>query len=342
MSFGEDAFVKRFFFFLLVLLLLAGIAAGYGVADLRRYAREPMAGDGTERRVTIPAGRGFEGALAILEASGIVADPLRFRILARWHGFDRRIQAGEYLLSPAMTPLRLLRELAEGRVVLHRLTIPEGFTLEQIARAAGETGLTTAGAIRTLAFDPEFARAQGIPADDLEGYLFPDTYFFPRTVSARTIVLAMLDRFREVFGAEWRARAETMGWTVHEIVTLASIIERETGAPEERPLIGSVFLNRLRIGMRLQSDPTVIYGIADFDGNLTRKHLDTPTPYNTYQIAGLPPGPIASPGRDALEAALFPAESDYLYFVARGDGTHEFSKNLKAHNRAVRKFQLRR
>lgn len=334
--------MKRIFFGLFLFLLAGGMAAGWAVHDLRRYARAPMGESAEEKRVSIRRGRGFEGVLADLEAAGIVRDPLRFRLLARWRGFDRRIKAGEYRLSAAMTPLQLLQDLAEGRVVQLRLTIPEGFTLRQIARAAEEAGLVPAENFIAVAEDAAFAEERGIPADTLEGYLFPDTYFFPPSASARDIAGALLDRFQAVFREEWRVRAEEMGFSVHEIVTLASIIERETGAPEERPRIASVFHNRLRIGMRLQSDPTVIYGLAEFDGNLTRKHLNTPTAYNTYQMGGLPPGPIANPGAASLEAALFPLETKDLYFVSRGDGTHVFSRNLRDHNRAVRKYQLGR
>ncbi|MFP4306730.1 MAG: endolytic transglycosylase MltG [Desulfococcaceae bacterium] len=332
--------MKRIFLLLALGLILAGIAAAWGVQDLRRYSRAPMAERDAERTVAIQRGQGFEGVLDRLEAAGIVRDPLRFRLLARWHGFDRRIKAGEYRLSTAMTPLQLLRNLAEGRVVLIRLTIPEGFTLRQIADAVAEAGLASAEEFLSAASDPQWTRERGIPADSLEGYLFPDTYLFSRSATVPEIIQTPLDRFHAVFREEWRERAAELGFTVHEIVTLASIIERETGAPEERSRIAGVFHNRLRIGMRLQSDPTVIYGVADFDGNLTRAHLDTPTPYNTYQMAGLPPGPIASPGAAALEAALYPMETDELYFVSRGDGTHVFSTNLRDHNRAVRRFQL--
>jgi UPF0755 protein len=332
--------VKRILLLLGVFLLVAGVALGIGMADLRRFARSPMAEAGGDQTVILRPGLGFEGVLSRLEAAGVVTDPLRFRILARWHGLDRRIKAGEYRLSAAMTPMGVLRDLTEGRVVLRRLTIPEGFTLDQIAQAVEAAGLASADEFRRWAADPEFVQAQGIPAETLEGYLFPDTYLFSGSTTAREIVETLLDRFRAVFKDAWRVRAEETGWTVHEIVTLASIIERETGAPAERPRIAGVFHNRLRIGMRLQSDPTVIYGIADFDGNLTRKHLNTPTAYNTYQISGLPPGPIASPGRASLEAALHPADTPDLYFVSRGDGTHVFSTNLRDHNRAVRRFQL--
>ena len=334
--------MKRIFFWLFIFLLAGGMAAGWALHDLRRYSRAPMGESAEEKRVSIRRGRGFEGVLADLEAAGIVRDSLRFRLLARRHGFDRRIKAGEYRLSATMTPLRLLRDLAEGRVVQLRLTIPEGFTLRQIARAAEEAGLVSAEDFIAAAEDSAFAREHGIPSETLEGYLFPDTYFFPRSASAVDIVGTLLDRFRAVFREEWRVRAREMGFSIHEVATLASIIERETGAPGERPHVASVFHNRLRIGMRLQSDPTVIYGLADFDGNLTRKHLDAPTAYNTYQMAGLPPGPIANPGAAALEAALFPLETKDLYFVSRGDGTHVFSRNLRDHNRAVRKYQLRR
>jgi UPF0755 protein len=182
----------------------------------------------------------------------------------------------------------------------------------------------------------------GITADTLEGYLFPDTYYFPSGLESKSIITAMVKQFRIAFKPEWQTRAEELGMSVHEVVTLASIIEKETGAPEERPLISSVFHNRLKKGMRLETDPTVIYGIPDFDGNIKRRHLNTYTPYNTYKIKGLPPGPIASPGAAALEAALYPAQSKYLYFVSKKDGTHQFSATIKEHNAAVRKYQLRK
>jgi UPF0755 protein len=205
-----------------------------------------------------------------------------------------------------------------------------------------KSGLGSAADITTRAGDPAFARSHGIPAGSLEGYLFPDTYLFPRGVSAEAILTTMLQRFRSVFTAEWEQRAAQIGLTVHEVVTLASIIEKETGAPSERPLISSVFHNRLKKGMRLETDPTVIYGIRDFDGNLTRKHLETFTPYNTYVIKGLPPGPIASPGKDALEAALFPAQTGYFFFVSKNNGTHHFSSSFEEHQNAVQRYQIRR
>jgi UPF0755 protein len=223
--------------------------------------------------------------------------------------------------------------------VLHRLTVPEGLTVVQIADVIERAGLGAAPEVVARANDPAHARALGVAASGLEGYLFPDTYLFPRTVTVDGILAAMVARFRTVFTPEWERRAAELGLTTHQAVTLASIIEKETGDPAERPLIGSVFHNRLKRGMRLETDPTVIYGIKDFDGNLTRRHLETPTPYNTYIIKGLPPGPIANPGRESLQAALFPADSPYLFFVSRNNGTHQFSATLADHSQAVRRFQ---
>ena len=241
-----------------------------------------------------------------------------------------------------MTPRRILATIVEGDVLLHRITIPEGFNLHQIAEAVARAGFGDAESFYEIATDPAVVAAAGFEGQSLEGYLYPDTYSFPKGYSQSSIIDAMTQRFRDAVSDAWRSRAAEMGMSLHEVVTLASIIEKETGDPAERPLIASVFHNRLAKGMRLETDPTVIYGIENFDGNLTRRHLRTPTPYNTYRIRGLPPGPIASPGHAALEAALFPAVSDYLFFVSRNDGTHQFSRNLQDHQEAVRKYQLRR
>lgn len=310
--------------------------------ELEQYALRPAsAGDVSEKTVLIRGGQTFSAVAELLVSSEIVQSPLKFRILARLRGVDRRLKAGEYALRASMTPLEILAMLERGVVKLYRLTIPEGWTVQQIAAAVEAAGLGATGEITALAGDPALARRHGIEADSLEGYLFPDTYLFPRGVAAEAIVAVMLERFRAVFTTEWSRRAADLGFSVHAVVTLASIIEKETGAAAERPLISSVFHNRLKEGMRLETDPTVIYGIENFDGNLTRRHLATPTPYNTYLIRGLPPGPIASPGSDSLRAALYPAQTDYLFFVSRNDGTHVFSTSLEEHNRAVRQYQSR-
>ncbi|MBW2471547.1 MAG: endolytic transglycosylase MltG [Deltaproteobacteria bacterium] len=212
----------------------------------------------------------------------------------------------------------------------------------QIADLVAGAGFAQNSDFITAATDAELARKNGISAETFEGYLFPETYFFPTKVSSETIASTMVKRFWKVFNSAWKERAEQLGFSIHQIVTLASIIEKETGAPFERPVISSVFHNRLKKRMRLESDPTVIYGLKNFDGNLKRIHLETPTPYNTYKIKGLPAGPIANPGTKSLEAALYPDDTKYIYFVSKKNKTHHFSTNLKDHNAAVRKYQLRR
>lgn len=326
-------------------LAFAAAASIHLVSDLNKYARRGESagadpGDPWERIVLLPEGAGFSGVVKALTDAGVVRDRRRFGRLARVLGVDRRLMAGEYRFTSAMPPVEVLGKLARGEVVLHGLTIPEGWTVREIAALVGEKGVGSPGDLLQRALSPEYAAARGVEGGTLEGYLFPDTYHFPRNTPADRILEAMLARFEKAYTPSWEARARGLNLTRHQVVTLASIIEKETGAARERPVIASVFHNRLKRGMRLQSDPTVIYGIPDFDGNLTRVHLDTPTPYNTYRIGGLPPGPIASPGKASLEAALFPEETEFLYFVARGDGTHQFSASLEAHNEAVRRYQL--
>ena len=319
---------------------MAGTA--FGIYGMTQYPDRPDSAGADASIVTIAPGEGFRAVALQLQRFGLIQSPLKFRLFARLSGAHRKIKAGEYQLYGTMTPRQLLNTLVEGKVLLYRVTIPEGYTLHQIARTVAEAGFGDAEAFYRLATDPSVARDENVDAQTLEGYLFPDTYYFPKGFSQAKIINAMVRRFATAFKPEWHKRAGALGLSVHQVVTLASIIEKETGVPEERPLIASVFRNRLRKGMRLETDPTVIYGITDFDGNLTRKHLRTMTPYNTYLIKGLPPGPIASPGRAALEAALYPADTDYLFFVARRDGTHQFSSTLAEHQKAVRKYQLRR
>ena len=324
------------------LLLLAAAGAALGIYTLTRYPDQVDAAHSEGRVLTIAPGEGFATVSRKLGDAGLIQSPFQFRLFARLSDAHRTIKAGEYQLYGSMTPREILATLVAGDVLLYRVTIPEGYTLRQIAATLAQAGFGDAATFHRIATDPAVVAAEGFTGQTLEGYLFPDTYYFPRNYPPEQIIAAMTRRFREAFRDPWRARADALGMSVHEVVTLASIIEKETGAPAERPLIASVFHNRLERGMRLETDPTVIYGIEDFDGNLTRKHLRTPTAYNTYLIKGLPPGPIASPGKAALEAALYPAESAYLFFVSRKDGTHQFSRTLEEHREAVRKYQLRR
>lgn len=319
------------------LIILAFVYAAF---DVTRYAHLPAAAHAPLITVLVPPGQGLAATIRQLAQAEIIENPLYFKIFSRFNGRDEKIKAGEYYLSAAMTPAQVLDTLISGKVVLHRLTIPEGVTFRQIAATVARAGFDTQAAFVDAAQDAGRVGQLAPAAKSLEGYLFPDTYFFPRGTTAEEIVDAMTRRFQSVFLPEWHERAAQLNLSVHQVVTLASIIEKETGVPGERSIISSVFHNRLHKKMRLESDPTVIYGIANFDGNITRKHLKALTPYNTYRIRGLPPGPIANPGRAALYAALYPEQTPYLYFVSKKNKTHHFSTNFKDHNRAVRKYQL--
>jgi UPF0755 protein len=341
---GDQDSLKKWSGIILVFGLLALAAGWLAYVDLMHYAAAPAeAGGRPEKKiVAIEKGQNFRQTTLLLQSQQLIEHPFKFRLLARLQGKDKQIQAGEYLLSADMPPGDILEVLVNGKVRLYKFTVPEGSTLKQIAAIVENAGLVTRAEFLSAAADADFVRENGIDAGSFEGYLFPETYFFPKNTAAREVLATMVDRFRSVFTNTWETRAADIGLSVHQVLTLASIIEKETGAPSERPTISSVFHNRLRRGMRLETDPTVIYGIDDFDGNLTRKHLTTPTPYNTYLISGLPPGPIANPGRAAIEAALYPADTPYLYFVSKKDGTHQFSKTFADHNRAILTYQLRK
>jgi UPF0755 protein len=337
---GSSAKMITFFTLLAILLVFSGVA-GYAAYDLYLYMHAPLAPQHSEpQRLVIAPGDNFAAITEKLEEAGLVDERLKFEVLARWKGYERSLKAGEYRLAPSLTPLELLVTLNKGLVVLYPVTIPEGFNIRQVASRVEKAGLSDHETFLSAATDPALARELEIPADTVEGYLFPDTYSFARGADAEKIIRTMTAQLRSNFPGEWEKRAEALGLSIHEVITLASIIEKETGVAHERPLIASVFHNRLAKNMRLQTDPTVIYGIKDFDGNLTRHHLEEMTPYNTYRIRGLPPGPIANPGLASIRAALYPAETDYYYFVAKPDRTHQFSATLAEHNRAVRKYQL--
>jgi UPF0755 protein len=309
---------------------------------LRHYAEQPADLDTKNVVVDIPAGQSFKTTTEILYKAGIIKSRFKFKVVARLKGYDKRLKAGEYALSASMAPIQILEKLVKGEVKLYKLTVPEGFNIYQIAELVAKAGFADPSVFISDATNEAFARESGIHGSSFEGYLYPETYYFPKNVSSKTIISSMVKRFWLVFEPQWKEKVKQFGFSIHQVVTLASIIEKETGAPFERPIISSVFHNRLNKKMRLESDPTVIYGLKNFDGNLKRTHLETPTPYNTYKIRGLPPGPIANPGRASLAAALYPADTKYIYFVSKKNSTHQFSTNLKDHNQAVRKYQLRR
>ncbi|MEA3545699.1 MAG: endolytic transglycosylase MltG [Thermodesulfobacteriota bacterium] len=293
-------------------------------------------------QIQIQPGTGLSRVASDLQNAGVVRSALVVKILARWNQQGGQIQAGHYRFSDPATPGEVLNRLIRGDVEKVSLTIPEGFNLQQIIERTAAKGFGQREKLLELACDVDFIHSLDIEAASLEGYLFPETYLFAPGIDEKALLRMMVEQLRRHIDDELQQQLKALGLTLHQWLTLASIIEKEAGIVAEMPLISSVFHNRLKRHIPLQTDPTVIYGIKNFDGNITRKHLKTPTPYNTYLIRGLPPGPIASPGLAALEAAVNPLESKYLYFVAQGDGRHQFSKTLKEHNAAVRKYQLRR
>ena len=276
-----------------------------------------------------------------LHQAGVIDSPRNFLWTARAAGLERKLRSGDYELDPSWNLPRLLEVLSSGRSRMLSVTFPEGTTMEGVAERLSAAGVTDGQAFLALARNRDFLAPLGIPGPTAEGFLFPETYLFASSSEPADVMKVMADQFRTVL-AELEVEAPLGKRDLLDTVTLASIVEKETSMPEERPLVAAVFLNRLRKGYRLQSDPTVIYGMENFDGNITRRDLETDTPYNTYLIRGLPPGPIANPGRGALWAVLNPAPVEYLYFVSRNDGSHHFSLTLKEHNRAVRLYQLAR
>ena len=333
--------------FLLALVGLAAIGAGAAALawqELLARIEAPHPGmEDTGVFVDVEPGDSVGVIASRLVAAGVVAEEWLFRFAVWRSGRDRELQAGEYLFEVPVSPLDVVGRIADGRVHLRPVTFPEGLTLAEMAGIVEAKGLGSAEAFVLAASRAALVADLDPDASDLEGYLFPETYSLPRHATVDDLVAAMVAQFRVVFDADLRARAAERGLSVRETVTLASVIQRETGSGAEHALVSAVFNNRLRIGMPLQSDPTVIYAlerIGQYDGNLTRRNMQVDSPYNTYRYGGLPPGPIAAPGRDVLHAALEPADATYLYFVSRNDGTHAFANTLREHNRNVREFQV--
>jgi UPF0755 protein len=316
-----------------VLAAVLGGTAYWFWNDLHAAAPLPPGG----AVVSIAAGEPFRATAARLQAAGVVRHAWVVRVWARWKGVDHLVRNGDYRFDRPLSPLEVLALLRSPTAALHRVTIPEGSSVTQIAQLLAAAGFGGADQFRCLVHDPSFLLGIDAPASGLEGYLFPDTYAFTWSISPEQILTAMIDRFREQT-APLHARRLDVGLSEEQMVTLGSLIEKETGAANERALVSAVFHNRLQLGMPLQSDPTAVYG-RDVRGAPRAADLTVESPYNTYLHDGLPPGPICNPGRAALEAALSPAPVPYLYFVSRNDGTHAFSRNLEEHNRAVARFQ---
>jgi UPF0755 protein len=327
------------------MILMVVACAAIVVWRAHRFLTIPPETPGHEVTVTIEQGMGFDAIAGLLYKEGVVTDPLAFKILARFSKQDVKLKAGQYLLSTGATPQKVLDLLVSGQAILYKVAVPEGLTLRQIAKLTEQAGLGSLESFDRAARDRELLTKYGIPADSAEGFLFPETYLFTKKPGndARQVVEAMLAQFQKAVAKVWPQGAPK-GKELFEAVTLASIVEKETGQNGERGKIAGVFANRLRLKMLLQTDPTIIYGLGEkYDGNLRRSHLDDPkNPYNTYQHPGLPPGPICNPGLEALKAAANPEAHDFLYFVSRNDGSHYFSKSLEEHNSAVVRYQLRR
>jgi UPF0755 protein len=294
--------------------------------------------DQRDVEVIIPEGLGAAEIAGLLEEGGLVDNVGFFLLLGKAGGYERQLQAGRYHLSPAMSDLDVLKVLARGGTREERVTIPEGLTLVEVARVLAQHAGVDTVRFLALAKDPAVANSLGVAAASLEGYLFPDTYNIFWDMDEMRILRFLVDSFHGHFDAARRERAAALGMTVHDVITLASLIEEEAKREEERPVISGVFHNRLALNRPLESCATVKY-ILPGPKRLTYADLNIPSPYNTYLHAGLPPGPICSPGLSSIDAALSPAESEYLYFVARGDGTHEFTRTVREHNRAKQKYQ---
>lgn len=331
---------RRVFQCILGAILLAGVLAGAGAWYLTRPIAHP------EAVVTIEPGTSVVRIAAQLGAAGVVSHPQLFRWFVRLRGAGKSLKAGEYVFADGLSLLDVSRKLERGAFRVFRVSFPEGWTMRQMAEHLATQPFATPGFAETFLAacrDPALIARLGIAdAATLEGYLFPETYDLHRPKDAGAVVARLVAEFQKRLTPTMVERAQALGLTVHQVVTLASIIEKETGAAAERPVVSAVFHNRLKKGMPLASDPTVIYGLPQYDGNIHKHDLSNPHPYNTYIHPELPPGPIANPGLAALEAALHPAPTDYLFFVSRNDGTHAFAVTYADHLRNVAKYQLHR
>ena len=346
---AQYGFWRGFFLFVLICLFAAMAAGAWLYQDYQRFVHAPLSQDGQSHVVEIARGTSFRGVVAQLHERGI--DGGVHELYWRALGWQRkaRIQAGEYAIAPGMTPVELLEKFARGQVIQYRFTVVEGWTVHELRLA--------------LAKDPVLVQTlPGVPDDELlarigvttalegagdahspEGLFLPETYQFTRGTTDAQVLRRAHDALLKALETAWTSRDEDLPLvTPYQALVLASIVEKETGLPEERGEVAGVFVRRLKLGMKLQTDPTVIYGQGpDFSGPLLRRHLEADTPHNTYTRTGLPPTPIALPGRAAITAALHPEPGDTLYFVARGTGGHVFSRTLDEHNRAVAEYRRR-
>jgi len=332
--------VRRFWRILFLFVLAVLLAASAPLLYLKSYFDNPTNMANSPFRVKIERGMSVRDVAQVLKSQGVIRSVFDFALACRL--MRAKIQAGEYRIPPRLKPTELIRAFCPKNIALRRVTIPEGSTLKEIAGIVERSLGIPAADFLMICNDKSFAAHLGIKANSLEGYLYPETYYFEPGTGARKVVERMVKEFESVMGQKYQSRIDKLGLTLHKVVTIASLVEKETALEQERPLIAAVFYNRLRRNMPLQADASVIYGLKDFDGNLTRGDLKADTPYNTYTRKGLPPGPICSPSKASLLAALYPSDVSYLYFVSMNNGHHKFSTTIEEHNRAVWRYQKRR
>lgn len=296
-----------------------------------------------EKIIYIKPNSSFKSISRTLEKEGVITNAGYFDLYARWNKATKKIKSGELRFYTNSKPKEVLNILVQGHPVLYPITIPEGYNMYQIANKLQELKLLNKEDFLQSCRDAHFLEKFKIKTPTCEGFLYPNTYHFSKFLDEEKIISEMIQKFKNVYSEEFEKQAQARQMTMKEVITLASIVEKETGVAHERPLIASVFHNRLKKGMKLQSDPTTIYGIWEsYKGNITKKNLEERTAYNTYSFYGLPLGPIANPGIESIKAVLYPPQTSYLYFVSKNDGTHYFSKNLIEHNKAVQKYQLKK
>jgi UPF0755 protein len=336
--------MKRAILWLFAIAVLAGLGwAAWRLSDERSFASTPF-GEGA-RTVVVPPGTGPHALSKLLADARVVSDDHRFYTHLHWFRRGKVTKAGEYEFDGPLLPDEVLGKLIRGEVKQYRFTVPEGLRVDEVAAIVAGTGICGAHEFLAIARDPGSPKRFGVPGPSMEGYLFPDTYGVPRNAGCGGIISAMVTQFQHAWQRAQAQRLPSVKLAELQAITLASIVEKETGQSQERAHVSCVFHNRLRRGMPLQTDPTVIYAILlsnDFkwDGNIHKRDLSLQHPYNTYFIKGLPPGPIANPGEKALAAALHPMPCNDLYFVSRNDGTTAFCPDLKCHNKNVQKFQI--
>ena len=319
----------------LILLVPLFVLTGYYFIYIDGYPTSSVV-------VEIPRKTSLDGIASILESKKLIRSTSLFHAAVLLTGSRDKLKAGEYEIPKGMSLGQIVDAFANGKVLLRKVTVPEGKNMYEISEIFEEKNITDRKEFIGLTTDGGYARLLlGIAVESLEGYLYPDTYFFPKNTEADEVIKVMVNRFKKVYSEISKGNQKKL--SDHEIVILASMIEKEAGNDSEKGQISAVFHNRLKAGMRLECDPTVIYGLgADFNGNITKKDLEVVTPYNTYKIFGLPAGPIANSGKESISAALNPSGVDYLFFVSRGDGTHVFSSNYKDHINSVNKYIKKR